>query len=241
MNIMGKLLLAAALSGAALTQAAPVVNLFELGIQPGQSAAYDAVGENNIRRSVSNEPGTLVMHSLRNADAADTMYMFEVYADEAAYQAHTRSPQYREFLRRSPEILTERKQHTELVPQYLGEKSTPLALTDEMRVNLVTVTLKPEAQQAFRDVVIAEMVQSMKVEEGVLAMYAATDKAQPEKWFFLEVYANEAAYQQHRNTPHFKDYLAQTADMSSDKIFINISPVLLGNKGGLNFNMMMEK
>lgn len=241
MNMMSKLVLAAALSSAALVQAAPVVNVFELGIQPGKTAAYDAVGERNIRQSVANEAGTLTMYSLRSADTVDTAYMFEIYADEAAYQAHLQSPQYREFVQKSPEILTNHKQRTELVAQYLGEKRMPLALTEAMRVNLVTVTLKPEAQQAFRDVVIPEMVQSMKVEDGMLAMYAATVKSQPEKWVFLEVYASEAAYQQHRNTPHFKDYIAQTADMSSDKAFINITPVLLQNKGGLNFNMMTEQ
>lgn len=39
------------------THAALILNLFELGIQPGQTATYDAVGQNNINASVGNEAG----------------------------------------------------------------------------------------------------------------------------------------------------------------------------------------
>lgn len=47
------------------THAAPILNLFELGIQPGQTATYDAVGQNNINASVGNEAGTLAMYSVK--------------------------------------------------------------------------------------------------------------------------------------------------------------------------------
>ncbi|MDV5299767.1 antibiotic biosynthesis monooxygenase [Klebsiella pneumoniae] len=33
-------------------------------------------------------------------------------------------------------------------------------------------------------------------------------------WYFYEIYASEDAYQLHRQTPHFRDYLRQTAHMS---------------------------
>ena len=47
------------------------------------------------------------------------------------------------------------------------------------------------------------------MEDGVLAMYAATKQDSPNDWIFFEIYADEAAYQAHRETPHFKDYLKQ--------------------------------
>ncbi|UOO81071.1 antibiotic biosynthesis monooxygenase [Uruburuella testudinis] len=241
MKRLKTLISAAALSAAVAAQAAPVVNLFELGVQPGRPAEYNKVGENNIRQSINGEPGTLVMHALRHADDANLAYMFEIYADESAYQAHLKSPQYQHFLQQSPHILTEHKKRIGLVPQFLGEKTAPLRLTENMQVNLVTVTLKPEAAAAFAAVVLPEMAQSLKVEDGVLAMYAATDQAEPLKWYFLEIYADAQAYQQHRNTPHFQDYLARTADMSTDKAFIPIKAVMLANKGGLMFHSDSQK
>ena len=44
---------------AASAHAAPVFNIFELGIKDGQSAAYDQIGDENIRTSLAKEPGTL--------------------------------------------------------------------------------------------------------------------------------------------------------------------------------------
>lgn len=58
---------------------------------------------------------------------------------------------------------------------------------------------------------------------------------QPEKWVFFEIYASDAAYQKHRATPHFQDYLRQTADMVADKSFSEIRPALLMSKGKTRF------
>ncbi|OOH91184.1 hypothetical protein BMT54_02730 [Pasteurellaceae bacterium 15-036681] len=101
--------------------------------------------------------------------------------------------------------------------------------------NLVIVDIKPEFNQKFKAVVVLEMAQSLKVEDGVLAMYALTKKDNPNRWYFYEIYASEQAYQQHSQTPHFKDYLDQTAEMVQDKQAIEIVPSLLMNKGGLSF------
>lgn len=214
-------------------QAAPVFNIFELGVKPGQTAAYDEVGRNNITASVGNEKGTLAMYSAKQKGNPEIAYMFEIYADEAAYQVHTQSPQYKEFLRRSPDILTDHKLKISIEPQFLGDKR--VRQTHRTINNLVIVNVKPEHAQAFRDVVMPEMAQSLKVEKGVLAIYAATGKSNPHRWYFYEIYASEAAYQAHRQTPHFQDYLKRTADMVADKQSIAITPVLLMNKGGLRF------
>ena len=85
--------LLAALIGAALTgfaaqatHASPVFNIFELGVQPGQAATYDAMGEHNISQSVSGEAGTLAMYSVKQRTNPHMAYMFEIYADEQATQ-----------------------------------------------------------------------------------------------------------------------------------------------------------
>ena len=46
--MLKKLVATALLTTAFTAHAAPVFNIFELGIQPEQSAAYDEVGKNNI-------------------------------------------------------------------------------------------------------------------------------------------------------------------------------------------------
>ena len=64
------------------------------------------------------------------------------------------------------------------------------------------VEVKPEFQSEFRNIVLPEMVESLKVEKGVLAMYAGTDSETPNAGI-SEIYASEEDYQLHRQTLHF--------------------------------------
>lgn len=234
MNPIKKAALALASLFAMNLQAAPIFNIFELGIQPGQTAAYDEVGEHNIRTSLGTEPGTLAMYSVKQKGDPALAYMVEIYADQASYEAHRASEQYAAFLKASPTILTDHKKPYRLTPQFLGDRTIRQA--DRTRTNLVSVTLKPSKDDAFRAAVMPEMAQSLKVEPGVLAIYAGTLQDHPEQWFFFEVYESEAAYQTHRRTPHFQAYLRHTADLLQDKHFVDITPTLLMNRGGLAFS-----
>ncbi|OOH84523.1 hypothetical protein BMT54_12155 [Pasteurellaceae bacterium 15-036681] len=105
-------------------QATPIVNLFELGIQQGQVAKYDEVGTHNITTSISAEQGTLAMYSIKQKNDPNMAYMFEIYADEQAYQAHLQSAQYKAFIQSSPQILTDHKKRIALEPQFLALEFT---------------------------------------------------------------------------------------------------------------------
>lgn len=213
------------------TQAAPIFNFFELSVQDKQK--YDAIGEHNIHTSIQNEKGTLAMYSVKQKADPNMAYMVEIYADESTYKTHIASPQYQTFLAASPQILTDHKKRLALTPQFLGDKK--VQPTAQMRTKLVKVEVNPQDNQQFAQIITAEMAQSLKVEDGVIAMYAATEQAQPNKWLFFEIYANDAAYDAHRQTPHFNDYLKQTEKMVVDKQMLEIEPAYLGNKGVLSF------
>ena len=210
-----------------------IFNIFELGVKEGEKNSYVAVGKNNITKSVLNDEGTLGMYLVQEKENPNMTYMFEVYEDEKSYQEHVKSEQYKEFLKKSPAILTEHKKKIQVVPEYMGDKN--FVQTRNTRVNYVTVDVKEGFNDAFREIVLDEMKQSIKKEEGVYVIYAATAKENPDKWYFFEIYENEKAYQKHRKTAHFKKYIEQTENMIENKEFINIEGVILLNKGNLNY------
>lgn len=226
------LLMAGPASAAALTEPTNrVINLHEMEIKAGKNGQYDEVARDNITRSLAEQPGTLAMYSLKHKENAHQAYMIEIYASEDAYQQHLSSEPYRSFITRAPDLIGQKKS-TMLVPQFLGDK--PFVQNKETINNLVIVDVKPTDQQAFRDIVLPEMAESLKVEPGVLAMYAATDAKNRYRWFFYEIYASDAAYQQHREPPHFRDYIRLTAEMTDRKEAIPVVPALLKNRGALN-------
>ncbi|CAM3873406.1 putative quinol monooxygenase [Avibacterium endocarditidis] len=230
---MKKIMTAFALSASLSVQAAPIMNFFELGIAEGQNADYEKVAEYNIQTSLKNEKGTLAMYAVQPSEQPDMAYMIEIYADDAAYQTHRESPQYQAFLAQSPTILTDHKVFTPLVPQFLGDKK--VQATAPYRTNLVMVEVKPQHNADFKRIVSQEMAQSLETENGVLAMYAATYQNQPNKWLFFEIYADDAAYQAHRQTPHFQAYLKDTAAMLESKDYRTVQPLYLGNQGGVSW------
>ena len=210
-----------------------IFNIFELGIKEGEKNAYVAVGKNNITKSVLNDKGTLGMYLVQEKENPNMTYMFEVYEDEKSYQEHIKSEQYKEFLRQSPTILTNHKKKIQVMPEYMGDKK--FVQTRNTRLNYVTVDVKEGFNDTFREIVLDEMKQSIKKEEGVYVIYAATAIGNPNKWYFFEIYENEKAYQKHRKTAHFKKYIEQTENIIENKEFINIEGIKLLNKGNLNY------
>ena len=233
MSLFKTVLAGSLLSASVCAQATPIFSIFELGVQPAQTARYTEIGTHNVHTSIATEAGTLAMFALADNASPQLNYMAEIYADDIAYKTHLQSPQYQQFAQNAPQILTAHKKKIELLAQFLGDKK--VEQTPQTQVHLVVVDVQASANTDFAQIVTAEMAQALAIENGVLAMYAATAKDQPNRWYFLEVYADEQAYQQHRQTPHFQSYLAQTAAMVKDKRFINVSPVVLGNQGGLRF------
>ena len=211
----------------------PIFNIFELGVKEGEKNSYVAVGKNNITKSVFNDKGTLGMYLVQEKENPNMTYMFEVYEDEKSYQEHIKSEQYKEFLRQSPTILTNHKKKIQVMPEYMGDKK--FVQTRNTRVNYVTVDVKEGFNDAFREIVLDEMKQSIKKEEGVYVIYAATETGNSNKWYFFEIYENEKAYQKHRKTAHFKKYIEQTENIIENKEFINIEGIKLLNKGNLNY------
>lgn len=212
------------------TQDKRVMSIFELGVSSERDKDFADVARQTISASVDHEAGTLAMYALQRSDIPRQAFMVELYENESAYHKHLNAAPYRAFAARAPDIIDRKKKIT-LEPQFLGDKHI---IPNERTINnLVIVEVKPEFQTEFKNIVLPEMAESLRVEKGVLAMYAAIDSQAPNRWYFYEIYASEEAYQLHRQTPHFRDYLRQTAHMSASKNAIPVKPVFLRNKGGI--------
>ena len=118
---MKKIMTAFALYASLSVQAAPIMNFFELGIVEGQNTAYHQVAQHNIQTSIKNEKGTLAMIALQSQNNPQMGYMLELYADEAAYQAHRQTPHFQAYLKDTAAML-ESKDYRTVQPLYLGNQ-----------------------------------------------------------------------------------------------------------------------
>ncbi|TIL58634.1 MAG: antibiotic biosynthesis monooxygenase [Mesorhizobium sp.] len=87
-------------------------------------------------------------------------------------------------------------------------------------IRIAELEIDPAQMAAYSAAVKEEMEESIRVEPGVLALYAVSIKGQPNHIRFFEMYADQAAYESHRESPHFKQYVETTKDMiTSRKLF----------------------
>jgi quinol monooxygenase YgiN len=97
-------------------------------------------------------------------------------------------------------------------------------------VRLAELAIEPSRLEAFKAAVKEEMATSVRVEPGVLAIYAVAEKEDPSKLRFFEIYADEAAFRAHIDSPHFKKFRATTQDMVISRKLIETVPIQLSEK-----------
>lgn len=68
--------------------------LLKTRLQSGTLAPFMDAMRRNAAASVRDEPGCLVFDVLHDRSEPDLVWLYEVYVDEAAFEAHMRTPHY---------------------------------------------------------------------------------------------------------------------------------------------------
>jgi quinol monooxygenase YgiN len=97
-------------------------------------------------------------------------------------------------------------------------------------VRIAELEIEAGQVEAYTNALKEEVETSIRVEPGVLTLYAVSVKGQPNQIRIFETYKDEAAYESHLQTPHFKKYKAETQGMVKSLKLIETEPILLGRK-----------
>jgi quinol monooxygenase YgiN len=81
----------------------------------------------------------------------------------------------------------------------------------------VTIKLKPGTGKAFRPLILENAESALRDEEDCLQFQVLTDEKDPDTYFFYEVYTDASALDRHRETPHYKKYMAAAGGMIADR------------------------
>ncbi|WP_081155877.1 putative quinol monooxygenase [Niastella vici] len=71
---------------------------------------------------------------------------------------------------------------------------------------------------------------AVRLEPGVLRMYAVYDKNKPTHVTVFETYASKQAYESHIQTPHFKKYKTGTGGMVKSLELVDVIPIVFEAK-----------
>lgn len=109
-------------------------------------------------------------------------------------------------------------------------QSTGQPAAENNKVRLSKIMVDPARLDEYNAYLKEEIEASMRLEPGVLTLYAVAEKERPNEVTILEIYADEAAYQSHIKTPHFQKYKQETLDMVQALELIDTTPLIPGLK-----------
>jgi quinol monooxygenase YgiN len=93
-------------------------------------------------------------------------------------------------------------------------------------VRLAKIIVDAVQLEQYKAILKEEAEASVRIEPGVLTLYAVSEKENPTHFTILEIYADSAAYKAHLQTPHFMRYKTGTKDMVKSLELIETTPLI---------------
>jgi 4-carboxymuconolactone decarboxylase len=93
-------------------------------------------------------------------------------------------------------------------------------------VRLSRLVIDPSELEAYKSALKEEVTASVRIEPGVLTLYAVFEKERPTHVTILEMYADRAAYEQHIKSVHFLKYKKGTEHMVKSLELIDTTPLV---------------
>ena len=97
-------------------------------------------------------------------------------------------------------------------------------------VRIAKLQIDPVQLESYKAVLKEQIETAVRVEPGVLTLYAVYEKANPTYVTVFEIYANSDAYKAHLETAHFKKYKRATKEMVKSLELVETVPIALAAK-----------
>jgi quinol monooxygenase YgiN len=107
-----------------------------------------------------------------------------------------------------------------------------LAQNKKHMVRIAKIEVDSAQVDAYKTAVKEIGEASLRNEPGVLMLFSVADKNKLNRITIMEVYADSAAYEAHRQTAHFKKYKETTRNMVKSLELVDVDTVFSGIKQG---------
>ena len=95
-------------------------------------------------------------------------------------------------------------------------------------VRLAKLVIDSTQLERYKSALKEEIDTSVRLEPGVLTLYAVSEKNNPTRITILEIYADTDAYKAHLQTPHFIKYKTGTKDLVRSLELVEAVPLVPG-------------
>jgi len=101
---------------------------------------------------------------------------------------------------------------------------------DARYVQMAEIEIDPAQLEPYQAAVKEQIEAAIRLEPGVLVLYAVSQRDNPSHIRVFEIYRDMAAYRSHLESTHFKKYKATTQNMVKSLSLVQMNPIKLGAK-----------
>lgn len=101
---------------------------------------------------------------------------------------------------------------------------------DQKVVRIARLVIDSARVEEYRAYLKEEIETSVRMEAGVLTLFAVYEKNDPTRVTIMEVYANQEGYRKHLETAHFIKYKTGTKDMVRSLELVESIPIAMETK-----------
>lgn len=96
---------------------------------------------------------------------------------------------------------------------------------EDMMIRMAEIEIDAAYIDEYIGILKEEAAASVRLEKGVLCIFPMFQKEAPTQIRLLEIYADQAAYEAHLQTPHFLDYKTSTLHMVKSLELIDMEAI----------------
>lgn len=100
-----------------------------------------------------------------------------------------------------------------------------IAQTSQQFIRLAVIKVDSLQVERYNKFLKEEVEASIRLEPGVITLYAVAEKEKPQHITLVETYADSARYKSHIATPHFQKYKTGTIEMVQELQLIETKPI----------------
>lgn len=207
-----------------------MVRLAIIEVDTTQIDKYNNFLKEEVDASIEKEPGVITLYAVAEKQNPERVTLFETYADSSQYRSHLTTPHFQKYKQGTLQMV-KGLALIEMQPiLYHRKPHLSKARLEDLYIRLIKMEIDSSEIASFNNLANTVMLPGIKKEDGVLVMYAASEKNHPTQITILEVYENLDAYHKHIATPHFVQYKEESKKAVKTLKFIDVNPILLGSK-----------
>ena len=123
-----------------------------------------------------------------------------------------------------------RKYYLSIVMAVVMISGNAFAQNNSHYMRVAKIVVDSTKLESYKSALKEGIESAVRIEPGVLSLYAVYDKKNPTHVTVFEIYADEKAYQSHIQTAHFKKYKNAAQDMVKSLELVDVGPIALESK-----------